>query len=405
MTVAMAITGTLEGEEEEQEEEEGVGRGSGIIPAKYLDYPIHTLSGGTRKKLSMLLADLGQPDALLLDECTTGVDPIAAERIVRYLKHLHLTATTTTSSNSNSNSTATTMNSSRCDSGFRNVSSSAGSSTVSSGLSASVPVVGGSSIDVGVVGVGVGVGDAVGAGGRDGQPPGRGRALLFASHRIDESIAVCGRVLMLAEGGLLYLDGSIDSFHALVHRFYQVDLILLLPAATAAVVVVPVAAGTTTGSSGFDAVNSVNDVSSDPEAEQLPQSRQQQQQQQHQEQEQEQDHGQATPLPQVQVPRHGYDGHILLPSTTSSTTSSSSMEHVIDSIAAEVGGFECIERIVVYSQSRLRITFEKRVVSISKIWQLLSTWKRKNKLLRKYSFRNMEMEEVLSTIIASSKQL
>lgn len=57
----------------------------GVLPVRFLDYPLNALSGGTRKKVHLLCASLGRPALLLLDECTTGVDPIASETIMRYL--------------------------------------------------------------------------------------------------------------------------------------------------------------------------------------------------------------------------------------------------------------------------------------------------------------------------------
>eukprot|EP01039_Chlorochromonas_danica_P011157 gene11157-12437_t len=68
-----------EGVEEEETTVEGV------LPVRFLDYPLSALSGGTRKKVHLLCASLGRPALLLLDECTTGVDPIASETIMRYL--------------------------------------------------------------------------------------------------------------------------------------------------------------------------------------------------------------------------------------------------------------------------------------------------------------------------------
>jgi Cu-processing system ATP-binding protein len=41
--------------------------------------PAHTLSGGMRQKLSACLAFLFDPDILILDEPTAGLDPVAAE--------------------------------------------------------------------------------------------------------------------------------------------------------------------------------------------------------------------------------------------------------------------------------------------------------------------------------------
>lgn len=46
---------------------------------KIYDKKIHTLSGGTRQKVSAVLAFLFQPKVLILDEPTAGLDPIASE--------------------------------------------------------------------------------------------------------------------------------------------------------------------------------------------------------------------------------------------------------------------------------------------------------------------------------------
>jgi Cu-processing system ATP-binding protein len=42
---------------------------------------MHTLSGGTRQKVSAALAFLFNPDVLILDEPTAGLDPLASERL------------------------------------------------------------------------------------------------------------------------------------------------------------------------------------------------------------------------------------------------------------------------------------------------------------------------------------
>lgn len=42
---------------------------------------MHTLSGGTRQKVSAALAFLFNPDVLILDEPTAGLDPISSERL------------------------------------------------------------------------------------------------------------------------------------------------------------------------------------------------------------------------------------------------------------------------------------------------------------------------------------
>lgn len=46
-----------------------------------LDKPIRTLSGGTRQKVSAVIAFLFRPKILILDEPTAGLDPIASSRL------------------------------------------------------------------------------------------------------------------------------------------------------------------------------------------------------------------------------------------------------------------------------------------------------------------------------------
>ena len=46
---------------------------------KIFDKPMRTLSGGTRQKVSAALAFLFNPDVLILDEPTAGLDPLASE--------------------------------------------------------------------------------------------------------------------------------------------------------------------------------------------------------------------------------------------------------------------------------------------------------------------------------------
>jgi Cu-processing system ATP-binding protein len=47
--------------------------------SKLLDKPMRTLSGGTRQKVSACLAFMFQPDVLILDEPTAGLDPLSSE--------------------------------------------------------------------------------------------------------------------------------------------------------------------------------------------------------------------------------------------------------------------------------------------------------------------------------------
>lgn len=48
---------------------------------------MHTLSGGTRQKVSAALAFLFNPDVLILDEPTAGLDPLASEILKQKIVH------------------------------------------------------------------------------------------------------------------------------------------------------------------------------------------------------------------------------------------------------------------------------------------------------------------------------
>jgi len=53
---------------------------------KMLEKPMHTLSGGTRQKVSAALAFMFGTDILILDEPTAGLDPMAAETLKNKIK-------------------------------------------------------------------------------------------------------------------------------------------------------------------------------------------------------------------------------------------------------------------------------------------------------------------------------
>ncbi|WP_373522409.1 ABC transporter ATP-binding protein [Aquiflexum sp.] len=53
---------------------------------KTMDKPMHTLSGGTRQKVSAALAFMFKADILILDEPTAGLDPMAVETLKNKIK-------------------------------------------------------------------------------------------------------------------------------------------------------------------------------------------------------------------------------------------------------------------------------------------------------------------------------
>jgi ABC-type multidrug transport system ATPase subunit len=65
----------------------GLFESNSFLPRRYYDFPVRALSGGTRKKVLILAMNAGKPPLLLLDECTTGVDPIAGTSIISFLKN------------------------------------------------------------------------------------------------------------------------------------------------------------------------------------------------------------------------------------------------------------------------------------------------------------------------------
>lgn len=55
------------------------------LTSDVLDRSVASLSGGTLKKLQVVLGMLGRPSLLMMDEPTTGVDPFAADAIMSVL--------------------------------------------------------------------------------------------------------------------------------------------------------------------------------------------------------------------------------------------------------------------------------------------------------------------------------
>ena len=148
------------------------------------------------------------------------------------------------------------------------------------------------------------------------------QGLLFASHRIDETVSVCNKVLLLLEGQK-YMEGNIKSFNAVAFKFFQVDI---------------------------------------------------------------------TVNPRVKngsLPvRQDDDG--------------SHMRAFVAEMSEFCNGESNIERMVVYSDSLVRLTFEKEVVSLFAVWKFLDAMvKSKSSYVQSFAFKVMDMEEVLATLISS----
>ena len=56
--------------------------------ADKLKAPVDSLSGGERQKLDILLAVMHRPEAVFLDELTTGLDPMARRNVWQYIRGL-----------------------------------------------------------------------------------------------------------------------------------------------------------------------------------------------------------------------------------------------------------------------------------------------------------------------------
>lgn len=183
------------------------------------------------------------------------------------------------------------------------------------------------------------------------------QGLLFASHRIDECISTCNRVVMLVEGRV-YFDGSVHAFDQLAGLFYQADIVLPVPSAS--------------GSSSFSSFL------------EMPPSRFMSKEE--------------TNWLEGQNRKEKDSSTIQInPLYTPS-------EFVISEVGRRCGGLHLLERVVEYSPTLIRFTFEKRLVPLSKAWSVMGALTGEGAAER-YSFRAMGMEEALATIIASSKGL
>ena len=171
---------------------------------------------------------------------------------------------------------------------------------------------------------------------------------------------------MLVEGEV-YFDGSVHAFDQLASLFYQVDIVL------------PSTTSTSTSTSPIQLCNlspinlSLSKV----------------------------DGGIASDMTHIDPTPHPTQPQPISPSPSPSPSRS---DAVILRISSQCGGLESYERVVQYNPNLMRLTFEKRLVPLTKVWKILGDLKEEN-VLEKYSFRTMGMEEALATIIASSKGL
>lgn len=219
------------------------------------------------------------------------------------------------------------------------------------------------------------------------------QGLLFASHRIDECISTCNRVLMLVEGNV-YFDGSVHAFDQLASLFYQIDLVLPTTIPPSPSPSTPSSTSSTPSASSLQTnifSSKVDEISSSlppPLSPHLP--------------------ALHSIVNQVQIVSNEDQNRERESSSDNVAKISppflSPTERVMFKISERCGGLELVERIVEYSPTLVRVTFEKRLVPLTKIWNILGDLRREN-VLEKYSFRTMGMEEALATIIASSKGL
>ncbi|WOP18177.1 ABC transporter ATP-binding protein [Raineyella sp. LH-20] len=85
---------TLRGVDAGRRRERGTRLLAGMGMAEFAGRPFGTLSGGMKQKCMLAATLMHQPDLLLLDEPTTGVDPVSRREFWRILADLHRAGTT-----------------------------------------------------------------------------------------------------------------------------------------------------------------------------------------------------------------------------------------------------------------------------------------------------------------------
>jgi ABC-2 type transport system ATP-binding protein len=245
-----------------------------ILPKKYESYLIQSLSGGNKKKLSVVLSNLNSPAILLLDEPSSGVDPAAAERIVSYLSNLP-----------------------------------------------------------------------------------RDQSILYASHRLDECLRICHRVLMLY-GGRMQFDGNLTVLDSISDLFYQIDVqLFLLPPSVAS------SSSSRSFSSSSSPERAQQMIAMGDFLELLRQS------------------FQKVLRGETQRQREGKGGQ-------------GGEEE------GQKGEGDVLERAVVYNESLVRITLEKNRIPFSSAWTIFEQFSVEG-LIQKYSFRKMDLEEIFAIILST----
>lgn len=319
---------------------------NGILPARYLRFLVQQLSGGTRKKLQVCLANLKRPAVLVLDECTTGVDPIAAESIVHYLSmqrhqsrrhHPHRLERQSSVEDEQLQSHEQLLQE---------------------------------------------------------RPNERLQSVLFSSHRIDECLRLCDRVLILVEGQR-YLDAPLDVFAQALGDYYQVDL-FLHPA--------PLAHRNTTDSTGHDSGRAGCNESLSI-ADQLRRRLFRLGRHHHRHHHRHHQHRHVSGRQPTGSDRVDGNSGGCFAGSYDSLVSSAVFGDTGDDLGGGFGGEEeggGIERFVEYSASQWRVTCHRRQVPLSRMWRALLRWQRRGWIAR-YAFREMDMEEALSTILASAR--